>query len=85
MLPIIGGNCQQSGCHDQGSGRKLIQYDDFLKSDRIVPDNPYKSEIYTRIVTQRSGNVMPVPPRSPLTNQQIQMIFTWIKQGAKNN
>ena len=85
VFPIIGGNCTASDCHGAG-GRagELITYDDLMKDGNIVAGNPHASSIY-RTITAQNGSQMPVPPQSPLTDQQIQTIFIWIEQGAKNN
>ncbi len=86
ILPVIGASCQEAGCHGANGGEfALLNYDDMMLDSRIVANQPYQSKIYKAIVSQKKDKVMPVPPRKPLTETQIETIFIWIKQGAQNN
>jgi cytochrome c5 len=51
----------------------------------IRPGYPGSSKIYKVITTTNTGDRMPEPPRNPLSQDQINLINTWITQGAKNN
>ena len=86
IVPIMGGNCQASGCHGLNDGEfPLVTYEDLVKHGRIVPFKPYQSSIYQTVVSRQPGYVMPVPPAAPLTETQIETLFIWIEQGALNN
>jgi hypothetical protein len=86
ILSIIGGNCSQQGCHGSSNAEfPLLSYDQMMKDDRIVPNDPYNSKIYLAITSSFGENVMPPPPQQPLTTEQISIIYTWIIQGAPNN
>lgn len=50
----------------------------------IVPGDPFKSAVYTRLTTTDTAELMPPPSENlPLTNFEIKLIEKWIKQGAK--
>ena len=88
--PIISGNCTQSGCHgSKTTGEResfpLISYEDLINNCRIVSGNPDKSNLYNVVNTYNENNVMPRKPYNKLTEQQIELIYVWIGQGAKNN
>lgn len=88
ILPLIGGNCNESGCHDGNGDHEafpMLKYEDFLHGTRIVRGDAHSSTIYQSIVSQQAGTVMPRPPRAPLSDTQIKLIYLWIMQGAKNN
>lgn len=50
----------------------------------IVPGDPLQSELYKRIITTDTAEMMPPPSENlPLTGFEIKLIEKWIKQGAK--
>lgn len=80
VLPIFENNCATPGCHD-GSGQFSLQsYDEI--SSRVKAGDPRGSELY-KVITKLSGNAM--PPDGPLSDAQINAVYTWILQGAKDN
>lgn len=86
VVPLLIKGCQMVGCHGASGGDfALVTYKDVIEDDRAVPNQPYQSKIYKTIVSQVKAKVMPVPPRKPLTETEIETIFIWIKQGALNN
>lgn len=87
VLPIIGGNCTEAGCHGttNTSEFELITYDDVMKDQRIIAGDADHSKIYRAITATSGENMMPVPPRPSLSEIQVRMIYVWIMQGAKNN
>lgn len=90
VLPIFISNCAISGCHDATSAKEgivLTNYQNIRK--KIKPGDLNDSEYYKVLVTRESEDLM---PRKPGTEQgyslpadQINLIKTWILQGAKNN
>ncbi|MCC6180392.1 MAG: hypothetical protein IT237_01020 [Bacteroidia bacterium] len=86
VAPIINTNCMYSGCHGNANTKKfsLLTYSNLLAAG-IEPGNPNKSKVYTTITSLNSSNVMPQKPYDSLTDKQIQLIYIWIGQGAKNN
>lgn len=90
VLPIFLTNCAMpgQGCHDAGShaeGMILDSYDNIMASGKVKPGKPNSSKIYEVITTGEPGDRMPPSPYSPLTADEINLIYTWILQGALNN
>ena len=50
----------------------------------IESGSPQKSELYQKLKTL-GDDIMPKKPYNELTEKQIQLIYVWIGQGAKNN
>lgn len=87
VLPILISNCAKSGCHDnitRKEGVILTSYSSVINTSGIRPGNARESKLYKLIVTTNSGDRMPPPPMSPFTQQQINLIYNWIQQGAQN-
>lgn len=82
VLPIIQSNCAKSGCHD-GNQFSLRNYDEIRS--RITPENAHASNLYQNMIYLEPSRVMPPPPDQPMSEQQLQTIYTWIMQGAKDN
>ncbi|MEO6884008.1 MAG: c-type cytochrome domain-containing protein [Bacteroidia bacterium] len=89
VQPIIIGNCTQSSCHGNGSGRDsdraLLTYNEVINYGQITPGNAQNSQLYTDIAPKGTQQQMPPTPTPELSNQQILTIYLWILQGAKNN
>ena len=87
VRPILQRHC--SGCHQpakQGGNLQLISYELFHKGGEtgpsFVPGKPDESEI----IRQISGEKPEMPLNSePLAAKQIDVIRTWIAQGAKDD
>ena len=69
-----------ASCHGNNGGLSLETYAGTMKV--VVPGDPEGSKLYQRLMGQ-GGPVM--PPSGPLPDTQIQLVYQWIKQGAKNN
>ncbi len=85
VLPIMVSACAYSGCHDVVSaedGIVLNNYENVIKE--VTPNDPNNSELYESIIETDPDDIMPPPPASPLTSNQINIIKDWINQGAKN-
>lgn len=88
VLPIFISNCSLSGCHDAASrqdGVILTSYSNIMNTGEIRPGRPNDSEVYEKITEHDNDDRMPPPPRNRLSTQQIETIYKWIVQGAKNN
>ncbi len=88
ILPLLVSNCGMSGCHDEGShaeGIVVTDYYSLMNSDIIDMGNANNSELMEVITESDPDKIMPPPPSSALTTQQINAIRTWINQGAKFN
>ena len=84
IQPLIGSNCTMSGCHgtDNTSEFTLLTYDDVMR--HVRSEKPRDSELY-EMITEDEDDRMPPPPKPPLSGANIQKVYTWILQGAKNN
>lgn len=88
ILPIIQSNCAMSGCHGNGSaadGVELSNYENIISKGGITPGNPNKGDFFEVITETDNRKVMPPPPNSKLSADQISLIRKWIQQGARNN
>ncbi|MCG9879179.1 MAG: hypothetical protein MH472_01135 [Bacteroidia bacterium] len=87
ILPILNSNCAMSGCHDNGTaadGIILTSYEKVMQSGVVTPFNLSNSDLHEVITETRPDKVMPPPPRTKLSAEQISKIEKWINQGAKN-
>ncbi len=87
ILPFLIANCAQPGCHDAAShedGITITSYQTLMNSGIIVPGDPNDGDFMDVITTSDPNDRMPPPPAPLLTSQQIQLIQTWITQGAQN-
>jgi hypothetical protein len=85
ILPVILSSCGVPGCHDQVTAEEDYVFTDYSGiMDGIEPFNANESEIY-EAVTETGDDIMPPPPRAPLTTQQIDALKEWIEEGALNS
>jgi len=87
ILPLVVSSCGTTGCHDQETHRDgiiLTDYSSIIRTGKIKPGNPGDSEFFESL-TDSEDDLMPPPPYAPLNSEQIQLIRTWILQGARNN
>ena len=85
ILPLIVSNCAMSGCHDAISKKEgviLTDYTNIIKE--VSTKNPTSSKLYTSLL-ETGEDRMPPPPMAAFSKENIAMVLTWIKQGAKNN
>ena len=85
ILPIFIGNCAFSGCHDvttASDGVLLDNYDNIINTGEIKPFDLDDSKAYEVLTENDPDEVM--PPSGKLDGAQINLIATWILQGAKN-
>lgn len=80
------------------SGLILVTYDDLMQGTKfgqvVVPGDSESSTFY-RLIGHKADPKIQMPPHhkdtvaskrmAPLSDKQIEMIKTWIDQGAKNN
>jgi hypothetical protein len=88
VLPLLVSNCATPGCHDPGTaseGIQLTTYSSIMNSLEISPFNPDAGDLMEVITETDPDKMMPPPPRARLTAAQIQLLRTWILQGAQNN
>ncbi len=82
--PLLNTSCGSSGCHDAASSKDgvvMTGYSNILKE--VTKGNASKSKLYEVITDDDPSDRM--PPSAPLSSSQINSIYTWINQGAKDN
>ncbi len=87
LLPILKSSCGRRDCHDAGaasSGVKLVNYQTVMQTGGIKPFNPEETRIFKHITHTDEEARMPPPPYDRLNSRQVQVIETWIQQGAQN-
>ena len=85
ILPIFISSCALSGCHDvtsASSGMILDSYVNILDSEGIEAFDLSNSDIYEAITENDIDEIM--PPSGKLDNGLINLIASWILQGAEN-
>ena len=85
ILPLFLANCATSGCHDSKTaeeGYDLTSYEKIVRKG-ITAGNAKKSKLY-QVIIDTSRDRMPPPPNAPMSSDKIQLIASWIDQGAKN-
>ncbi len=88
IFPLINSTCATIGCHNQLGEEQdvlLVDYSSIMSYGEIVPGNPDESKLFEKITDDDPDDRMPPPPNDPLTADQINLIRTWIEQGAQNN
>src|ERR1051325_1561919 len=91
IQPILSDNCYPCHGPDEKKRKEKLRFDTKegafrLKEGKavIVPGKPAQSEVIRRIKTGDADDLMP-PPDShrKLTARQIELLQTWVEQGAK--
>jgi len=88
ILPLFQSSCGIVGCHDAITAEQEIMlnsYENIMASGELTPFDLSEGKIYENITDTDPDDIMPPPPNNPLTDEQIQLIATWILQGAQNN
>jgi uncharacterized membrane protein len=89
ILPMLNSSCGTTGCHDAASHRSgyvLTSYGSLMQNPgNIVPFNPSASRIYQVMQPGGEEDIMPPPPNSQITAQQLAIFSKWISQGALNS
>lgn len=84
VLPIFINNCTM--CHGnevQEEGLNFTTYQGILRGFGD-DQKPEENDILEKITDDDPRDLMPPPPRKPLSAEQIETIRKWIQQGAKN-
>ena len=62
----------------------MTDYNSIMQTADVRPFDPEGSDLYEVIIDSDPDKRMPPPPASPLTQENIDMIYKWINQGAQN-
>lgn len=94
ILPIFGGFCSGVGCHvgERTNGVRLDSYERVTTSVGlqygaliVVPGDAASSPIIDKITVNPDFGVRMPFGRAPLSAEQIDLIRTWIDEGANDN
>jgi len=88
VLPILISNCAKSGCHDATTheeGIILNNYSNIMVTGDVRAGRADQTDIYKVLIETDPDKRMPPPPENALSNAQVNLIFKWIEQGARNN
>ena len=89
ILPLLVSNCATTGCHDEETHKEgviLTNYASVIETGEVKPGNPLDSKLYKVLFGgDKDDDIMPPPPANPFTDEQKQLIYDWIAQGALNN
>ncbi len=91
IQPIFNVKCTNSGCHDDASRAGNLSLTSYANTTAdlqiVVPFHPENSILVWSIEGRSASGLMPPPtaPVAPLTDNEINGIKTWIKEGAKAN
>lgn len=90
ILPILVSNCSTTGCHDTQTAQKgiiLTSYENMMRNERVIKrgEAANQTTLYKVLTHSSSEFVMPPLPYDKLAEEQIELIETWLLQGAKNN
>lgn len=86
ILPLLQSRCAQPGCHTQADmqdGVGLFDYNHIMQ--QVAAGNPGASDLWEAITEDDPDKIMPPIGETPLTAEEINLITTWIQQGAQNN
>lgn len=88
VLPLLQSSCGVIGCHDPGTasdGVVLTSYAQVIQTADVEPFDPESSDLYEVLIEDDPDKRMPPPPANPLLQEQKDLIYKWISQGALNN
>ena len=87
ILPLLSSSCAKEGCHDaitHEEGVRMYDYQNIM--EEVEAGNPFDSKLVEVITDTDPDKMMPPPSEGgPLSQEQIDLIITWIAQGANNN
>lgn len=88
ILPLFQSSCAVPGCHDAGTQEDdiiLDSYSNIINTGDVEAGDLDAGKIYEKITESDPDDIMPPPPNNPLSSDEINLIATWIMQGAQNN
>ena len=84
VLPVFIGNCDQPGCHSGNKRKPLDSYSYIMSYGQVSPYNAIGSKIY-KVMSARGIFTSRMPPSGVMNESDLQAVYLWIQQGAKNN
>ena len=84
--PMLASYCATEGCHDAITHEEGVRLYDYAHVMQLVtPGQPNQSDLMTDGIWENGNDQMPPSDQPQLTQDQIQLVVTWIQQGAQNN
>ena len=84
IQPIFSNNNLCTYCHGSSAGLSLESYTDLMATNVVFPGNSENSLLIQKLRGTASGDQMP-QNGNPLNEETINLIETWIDEGAKDN
>lgn len=89
IQPLIRSYCATAECHNSTDRREdiiLDNYNNIMFYGEVEAERPSESKLYRVLIQSTDENDhMPPMDRPQLTEDQINLIYRWIAQGARNN
>lgn len=89
ILPILVSNCTESGCHNAQDHQEdvvLTSYQSLMNTVENADQNDWhENKLMRALLETDPDKQMPPPPNAPLSQAQINLLKTWLAQGAANN
>jgi hypothetical protein len=89
ILPILVSNCTEAGCHnaqDHEDGIVLSSYQSMISTvENATQNDLHENKLMRMILESDPDDRMPPPPKPALAASQINLLKTWLAQGASNN
>ena len=82
IQPIFDTHC--TDCHGGSAGLSLNSYSDLINGDIIIPGDSTNSILIKKLKGTASGSQMP-KSQAPLSSLIINLIATWIQEGANES
>lgn len=85
VAPLLNTSCSAIGCHSAGGQTPDLttanSYTSLVDGGYVDTVTIENSGIYLRMIDKQK----PMPPNGVLSQSQINIIYSWIKEGAPNN
>jgi len=88
IQPVFNLKCASSGCHDdikKVGNYSMTSWSNVLSVGIVIPFDVENSRLVWRIEGLDGDLMPPLGVITPLTENQIEGIKTWIREGAENN
>ncbi len=90
LLPVFNLKCSSGQCHNSSymaGGYSMETWSNVVQAGIVNPGSPETSRLIWRIDAKYGYELMPPvgEPINPITESQLNGIYTWIEEGALNN
>lgn len=85
IQPILNQNCAYSGCHNSATKADGYDFSSYTTTKKAVSAGSATNSKLYKVINTTGKDRMPPAPLDRLVTDEIQMIATWINDGAANN